>query len=538
MDLTPQAIRATTFRRVKRGYDPEEVEAFRTRVADHVEQVQGQAETMESRARAAVAKLQELVDQRGRTAADAQPADDDADGAPDGDASGEQPEVISRTLLVAQRTAESMVAEARDEAARLLESARSIAARTIDDARHEARRASEDERVRAENEVHALLARRDFLLGDVEQLEDFLDSQRERLRSVADHLRQVAGDVPSGLGRARRPLLSASDDTDSFWDDDETGAPMSGMTLPARVAPSHTMPGGTTSDDTVSGDTVSDDTVSDDTVSGDTVSDDRVSDDTASDDAVSGGSVAADLVGVDAALVEAALRIAIDAVHAETEALGVDSAAVDAGQRFGGADATATMTSHVDEPHVESAAIDGTSPDPTPPSVDPSSAADALGPEIVNSAGTSSDDTVPLDDAALVDEAGARSVFSDADEVGSSGLDDETVDADDDDVAIVADDVGDDVDDTWDALRLPMRPLPVDADWDDDLPVSAAASAAERAARMHRVETPAVAPAVPVEQQTSPAAPRQLDALAERARRRGDLAGDEESFRISGDELH
>ncbi|MEY4605346.1 MAG: hypothetical protein RLY45_106, partial [Actinomycetota bacterium] len=183
MDLTPQAIRATSFRRVKRGYDPEEVEAFRTTVADHVEHVQGQAETMESRARAAVAKLQELVDQQSRTARETESDDVGPLDAPDGDASGEQPEVISRTLLVAQRTAESMVAEAREEAARLLESARTMAARTIDDARHEARRASEDERVRAENEVHALLARRDFLLGDVEQLEEFLDSQRERLRA-------------------------------------------------------------------------------------------------------------------------------------------------------------------------------------------------------------------------------------------------------------------------------------------------------------------------------------------------------------------
>jgi hypothetical protein len=320
-------------------------------------------------------------------------------------------------------------------------------------------------------------------------------------------------------------LLSASDDTDSFWDDDDLGAPPSGApqptpsaldALPARVAPSHTAP---------------DEAVPDYTASDDTVPDDMASDDTVSDD----------LMGVDTALVEAALRIAIDAVHAETEALGADSAAVDAGQGIGDADAAVVMTPSVAERHGESDVIDGAGPDPTPPSVDTSPPADALGPEIVDSVGTTSDDTVPLDDAALVDDAGARSVVADADEVGSSGLDDRTVDADDDDVAIVAADLGDDVDDTWDALRLPMRPLPVDPDWDDDLPVSAAASAAERAARMHRVETPAVAPAVsavPAQQRTAPPAPRQLDALAERARRRGDLAGDEEAFRISGDELH
>jgi vacuolar-type H+-ATPase subunit H len=130
-------------------------------------------------------------------------------------------EVISRTLLLAQRTADATVAEARvdadqivnkarDEAGRVLDTARNMAAKTVDDARFEARRSAEDERVKADNEVQSLLARRDFLLADVDHLEQYLGAQRERLRDAAVQLHELIERVPGGLGDMRRPLLSAS----------------------------------------------------------------------------------------------------------------------------------------------------------------------------------------------------------------------------------------------------------------------------------------------------------------------------------------
>lgn len=233
MDVTPQTIRDAGFATVRRGYDPDEVESFKARIADALEQVQRQATDMETRARAAVAKLQELS----RQAAARQP--EPASSAPAAGAKGELQETISRTLLLAQRTADATLADAREhaaallaqgqeEAARLLDSARSMAARTIDDARHDARRSAEDERVRAENEVHALLARRDFLLADVDQLEVYLQSERERLREAANRLFDLIDRVPAGLGETRPPLLSASD-TDTFWTDPEDGPPRSGI---------------------------------------------------------------------------------------------------------------------------------------------------------------------------------------------------------------------------------------------------------------------------------------------------------------------
>ena len=211
MEMSPQAVRSTGFKLVKRGYDPEEVDAFKEQVAGAVEFAQNQATAMEARARAAVAKLQE-VSQQVQSGAPAQ--------APAPASSGDT-EVISRTLLLAQRTADQTVAEARmeaegivgkarDEAGRVLDTARTMAAKTVDDARFEARRAAEDERVKAENEVQSLLARRDFLLSDVDHLEQYILAQRERLRDAAVQLQEMVERVPGGLGDMRRPLLSAS----------------------------------------------------------------------------------------------------------------------------------------------------------------------------------------------------------------------------------------------------------------------------------------------------------------------------------------
>jgi DivIVA domain-containing protein len=216
MEMSPQTVRSTGFRVVKKGYDPTEVDAFKEQVAATVEYTQNQATAMEARARAAVAKLQELS-QQVAAAPEAAPA---AAVVP---TNGDH-EVISRTLLLAQRTADTTVAEAkaeadqlvvqaREEAGRVLDNARVMAAKTLDDARFESRRAGEDEKLRAENEVQALLARRDFLLADVDHLEQYIVAQRERLRDAAVQLHELIDRVPGGLGEMRRPLLSASADT-------------------------------------------------------------------------------------------------------------------------------------------------------------------------------------------------------------------------------------------------------------------------------------------------------------------------------------
>jgi hypothetical protein len=88
-----------------------------------------------------------------------------------------------------------------------------MADKLLDEARLEARRSAESERIKAENEVQALLARRDFLISDVDHLEHHLGAQRERLRDAAVSLQDLIERVPGGLGEMRRPLLSASAET-------------------------------------------------------------------------------------------------------------------------------------------------------------------------------------------------------------------------------------------------------------------------------------------------------------------------------------
>jgi vacuolar-type H+-ATPase subunit H len=144
----------------------------------------------------------------------------------------EESETISRTLLLAQRTADLTIAEAQAEADRLLTSARNDAAGSLDAARAEAaalvesaradaRRAGESERVKVEGEVQALLARRDFLESDVDHLEQYLVAQRERIVEAVSSLNDLVQRVPGGLADMRRPLLSAAADTPPTDVDDD-----------------------------------------------------------------------------------------------------------------------------------------------------------------------------------------------------------------------------------------------------------------------------------------------------------------------------
>jgi DivIVA domain-containing protein len=213
MDFSPQTVRSAGFKTVKKGYDPAEVDDFKEKVAAAIETAQNQATAMEARARAAVAKLQEVSQQVTSGATGAGPT-----------ASDEDAETISRTLLLAQRTAdntmaransdaESITVKARVDATTVIDNARSMADKLLDEARLEARRSAEGERIKAENEVQALLARRDFLVADVDHLEHHLGAQRERLRDAAVSLQDLIERVPGGLGEMRRPLLSASAET-------------------------------------------------------------------------------------------------------------------------------------------------------------------------------------------------------------------------------------------------------------------------------------------------------------------------------------
>lgn len=247
MDLSPQSVAAATFKTVKKGFDPDEVRSYLAKVASNLETSQQQAAAMEARARAAIAKMQELAQQASHTPAPAPvaPAGEPAPRSTDVNAGPDEAETISRTLLLAQRTAdlavadakveaESITAAAHSEAASVIDAARAEAARLLDDARGEARHAKDAELSRAEEAVQSLLARRDFLLGDVEHLEQHVGAQRERLRDAVGALQDLIERVPGGLGEMRRPLLSAAAPEPESGDE---GAPDAALSATVNWAP-------------------------------------------------------------------------------------------------------------------------------------------------------------------------------------------------------------------------------------------------------------------------------------------------------------
>jgi DivIVA domain-containing protein len=223
MAISPADIRALQFSTVKRGgYDQREVESFRTAAADALEAALQESTAMEARARAAVARLQELTQQAAAAPAEpGEPTTDAADAPADAAPAAETPaprtiavdeaETISRTLLLAQRTADTTVAEAEAAAQERLAAADADATQIIEGAKAESRRAGEAERVKVEGEVQALLARRDFLESDVDHLDQHLQAQRERITEVVAELTSITGRVVNGLAPMRRPQLSASD---------------------------------------------------------------------------------------------------------------------------------------------------------------------------------------------------------------------------------------------------------------------------------------------------------------------------------------
>ena len=228
--MTPQNVRGAQFKSVRKGLDPDEVRVFLEQVATALEKAQNHSTAMEARARAAVHRLQEVTEAQEAAGAAAETGDPATQ-----EPSAEQADAITKTLLLAQRTADSTVVEARQEADRMLseaqeEAERSVAssqeeaARLLEEAREEARSVGEQERLALDSDVSALMARRDFLESDVDHLEKFLDAQRERLRDAAATLVEMAERVPAGLGEVHRPVLSAAiDDDDDVGEIDEHG---------------------------------------------------------------------------------------------------------------------------------------------------------------------------------------------------------------------------------------------------------------------------------------------------------------------------
>lgn len=165
MEVSPKTLREVEFREKMRGYHPEDVDHF-------LEQVAAGLEVMQDRLRQAVERAQ-------RAEAAASEA-------------GGSDETLRKTLVLAQRTADLAVQEAREQAARILAGAEQQAQALLAEAEEHGRRAHEDAINEARAELGRLEAAKEQSQQEVEALEHWLDEHKGHLQaSLSDALASV-----------------------------------------------------------------------------------------------------------------------------------------------------------------------------------------------------------------------------------------------------------------------------------------------------------------------------------------------------------
>ncbi len=179
LGVSPERVREVRFAEQWRGYRTDEVDEFVEQVAEAFDQLE--ARVRECSARAAEAERRLL--ERG----------------PDED--------LSRTLVLAQRTADAARREAQAEADALVGAARERARAMVEEA--EARRARLDQEIEARmaSGLHELAQRRAGLEADVAALRAYVDQHRRRL--AAELQEQLAWlEQPGRLGLPPAPATT------------------------------------------------------------------------------------------------------------------------------------------------------------------------------------------------------------------------------------------------------------------------------------------------------------------------------------------
>jgi cell division septum initiation protein DivIVA len=178
MDVTPRELRDTDIREGFRGYHRDDVDELLERAASTIE-------GLTERVRQLTDRLQAAEGSAGK--------------------SRETEETLQRTLVLAQKTADEAVAEARERARTLLEESEAKARTLVSEAEGTARRVAENERSRLESEVQDLSSRRDALNADVEALAKYEREYRTRLRKAIESELDSLGKFSAQHGQ--RPKL-------------------------------------------------------------------------------------------------------------------------------------------------------------------------------------------------------------------------------------------------------------------------------------------------------------------------------------------
>jgi DivIVA domain-containing protein len=168
MELTPKTLREVEFREKRHGYHHEDVDRF-------LEEVASSLEVMQDRLRQAVERAQRAE----AAAAEA----------------GGSDEALRKTLVLAQRTADLAVQEAREQAARILAGAEQQAQTIIAEAEDRARRTMEESVAESRAELARIEALRAKGQEDVDSLQRWLDEHKA-------HLQEALSDALTAVDRA------------------------------------------------------------------------------------------------------------------------------------------------------------------------------------------------------------------------------------------------------------------------------------------------------------------------------------------------
>jgi DivIVA domain-containing protein len=221
MPLTPADVHNVAFKKPpigKRGYDEEEVDAFLdeverelARLIEENNELRAQLERggggrpagpgADPRLAAELAETKAQLDrvQREKNAAEQAARGMQAEleqvrNSPSGMTSGEGEQQALRVLMMAQRTADDHVNDARREADKLLADARAKAEEVTRDARAKADALERDARQRHQEAVSGLDAKRTALQKHIEELKQFEREYRTRLKAYLEsQLRDLDG---------------------------------------------------------------------------------------------------------------------------------------------------------------------------------------------------------------------------------------------------------------------------------------------------------------------------------------------------------
>lgn len=206
MELTlKRLLEQAEFNQVRRGgYDRDEVNALLDRAVAMAAKVEAKlTETLEDARRGtgpSEAEIEAEVERRVEAALARSRSERT------GPSEEEQAEEVARALLLAQRSADEAIRDARDEAEAIRSKAESEAAAT----RAEAAAELETERARARerirSEISELEGIRERLRTDVGLLERHVEDQRNQLRSTIAELQRLLDD-PAGFALAPAPVV-------------------------------------------------------------------------------------------------------------------------------------------------------------------------------------------------------------------------------------------------------------------------------------------------------------------------------------------